>query len=172
MIRARRPKAMRLVLAALVVSVATPALADIGVGDRAPDLDVARTETGKSFKLKQHKGEWLLLTFGGSWCKPCAKELPAWDKLAPKYKSRITMIAVNIDNDIDTGKKFNQRLKIKHLTKVYLPADTSAGDDQYETGTFPSTFIIDPKGIVRHVHKGYASGDSAAMVKTLDGLLP
>jgi peroxiredoxin len=162
---------MRILVTALVLALASPAVADVGVGDRAPELDVAKTEAGKAFKLKQYKGRWLLVTFGGSWCKPCAKELPAWDKMAPKYKDRITMIAVNIDNDVKKGKSFNQKLKIKNLFKVYLPADSSAGDDQYETGTFPSTFVIDPNGIVRHVHKGYSSGDDGEMAKTLDGLL-
>jgi peroxiredoxin len=163
---------MRLVLAsAVVLALASPAAAEIAVGDRAPELDVAKTEAGKAFKLKQYKGQWLFVTFGGSWCKPCAKELPAWDKMALKYKDRIKMIAVNIDNDPAAGKKFYQKLKIKNLIKVYLPADSSAGDDQYETGTFPSTFVIDPKGIVRHVHKGYSSGDDAGMAKTLETLL-
>ena len=170
---ARRLTAMRTVLCALAVTlaIATPAAADIAVGDRAPELDVAKTEAGKAFKLKQYKGQWVFITVGASWCKPCAKELPAWDKLAPKYKDRITMVAVNIDNDPKAGKKFFQKLKVKNLMKIYLPAESSAGDDAYETGTFPSTFVIDPKGIVRHVHKGFSSGDEAGMVKTLEGLL-
>jgi peroxiredoxin len=169
---AGRPTAMiRMLVAAVVVGLASPALADVNVGDRAPELDIARTEAGKAFKLKSYKGKWLFVTFGGSWCKPCAKELPAWDKLAPKYKARIKMIAVNIDNDSATGKKFNDKLKLKNLTRVYLPADKASGDDNYETGTFPSTFVIDPKGIVRHVHKGYASGDDGDMAGKLDELL-
>ena len=125
MSQARRPSAMTRFLIALaaVVALASPAAADIAVGDRAPDLDIAKTEAGKTFKLKSYKGKWVLVTFGGSWCKPCAKELPAWDKMAPDYKKKkVVFVAVNIDNDIEKGKKFNSKLKVKNLTKVYLPA--------------------------------------------------
>jgi thiol-disulfide isomerase/thioredoxin len=154
------------------LALAAPALADkVAEGDRAPELDIAKTEAGKAFKLKSYKGQWVFVTFGGSWCKPCAKELPAWDKLAPKYADKMKFVAVNIDNDPAKGKKFNAKLKIKNLMKVYLPADTASGDDNYETGTFPSTFVIDPKGIVRLVHKGYASGDDGDVAKRLDALL-
>jgi thiol-disulfide isomerase/thioredoxin len=169
---AGRPTPMvRILLAVVVLGVATPALADVNVGDRASELDIARTEAGKAFKLKSYKGKWLFVTFGGSWCKPCAKELPAWDKMAPKYKGKITFVAVNIDNDLATGKKFFTKLKVKNLSKVFLPADKASGDDNYETGTFPSTFVIDPKGIVRLVHKGFASGDDGDMADKLDELI-
>ena len=154
------------------LALAAPAFADkVAEGDRAPELDIAKTEAGKAFKLKSYKGQWLFVTFGGSWCKPCAKELPAWDKLAPKYADKMKFVAVNIDNDPAKGKNFNAKLKIKNLMKVYLPADTASDDDNYETGTFPSTFVIDPKGIVRLVHKGYASGDDGDVAKRLDALL-
>ena len=168
-----RPSTMirTLIAAAFVVGLATPAVADVSVGDRAPELDIAKTEAGKSFKLKAYKGKWLLVTLGASWCKPCGKELPAWDKLAPKYKGTVTFVAVNIDNDSAKGKKFFSKLKVKNLTKVYLPADTASGDDAYATGTFPSTFVIDPQGIIRIVHKGYASGDDGDLAKELDGLI-
>jgi len=168
-----RPTAMlRILAAALVIGLTTPALADkVEEGARAPELDIAKTESGKAFKIKAYRGKWLLITFGGSWCKPCAKELPAWDKLAPKYSGKVKFVAINIDNDPAAGKKFNNKLKLKNLVRVYLPADAASGDDNYETGTFPSTFVIDPKGIVRVVHKGYASGDDGGMAKKLDDLL-
>jgi peroxiredoxin len=164
---------IRLLFAAgLLVGLAAPAAADIAVGDRAPELDIAKTEAGKAFRLKSYKGKWVFVTFGGSWCKPCAKELPAWDKMAPDYKKKkVVFVAVNIDNEMDKGKKFYTKLKIKNLTKVYLPADKASGDDNYATGVFPSTFVIDPKGIVRIVHKGFSSGDDGEMKKQLDELL-
>ena len=170
-----RPSTMigrMLAAAALIALAAAPAYAELSVGSRAPELDIAKTEDGKAFKLKSYKGKWVFVTFGGSWCKPCAKELPAWDKLAPRYRGKITFVAVNIDNDPAKGKKFmNANLRIKNLTKVYLPAETAAGDDLYATGTFPSTFVIDPNGVIRHLHKGFASGDDSEMSKKLDELL-
>ena len=62
------------------------------VGDRLAELDVAVDANGKSFKLKSVSG-WRLVTVGASWCKPCAKELPTWDKLAPEFKGKVSFVA-------------------------------------------------------------------------------
>lgn len=153
--------------------VAAPAHAEgVKVGDRAADFDVGKTEAGKDVHLKDFKGKWVVMTFGAHWCKPCANELPAWDGLAPTFKDKAIFVAVNISNKIDDGKKFNKKLKIKNMSKVYLPQDKSATDDQYDTGTFPSTFVIDPKGVIRFIHKGYEAGDADKLSKKLTELLP
>ena len=167
----RRPAVVVTLVATVALALARPAQAEIAVGDRAPELDSARCEAGRPFRIKRYRGKWVLVTFGGSWCKPCKAELPAWDKLAPEYRGKVTFVAVNIDNDPKKGKKFNDKLKLRNLTRVYLPADAAVGDDAYETGTFPSTFVIDPKGIIRFVHRGYESGDAGKVREALGKLL-
>ena len=67
---------------------------------------VATTLDGKPVALEQFKGKWVMLTFGASWCKPCAKELPAWDKIAPDYKGKVEFVAVDLDSKIEDGKHF------------------------------------------------------------------
>jgi peroxiredoxin len=154
----------------LVAAAGSVAHAEIKVGDRAPELDVARTEAGKEWKLKSQKG-WVLMTFGAKWCLPCAKELPAWDKLAPTFKGKITFVAVNVNNDPKDGKKFHDKLKLKNMVRVYLPQEKATADEQYDTGTFPSTFVVDPKGVIRHIHSGYESGDETKLKETLTKLV-
>src|SRR5215475_5059463 len=76
--------AMRAVLTVLLALGASRASADtLKVGDHLAELDVAVDAGGKAFKLKALKGKWVMVTVGASWCGPCGKELPAWDKLAP-----------------------------------------------------------------------------------------
>jgi len=145
-----------------VLALAAPASADVlKVGDRAAELDVAVDAHAKPFKLKAYKGKWLLVTVGAKWCKPCAKELPTWDKLAGELKSKITFVAVDIDDDIAAGKKFHDQLKIKNMTRVYLPADKSGVVARYGSDTMPTTFIVDKSGVVRSVKKGFEDGDSS-----------
>ncbi|MEZ4360371.1 MAG: TlpA disulfide reductase family protein [Kofleriaceae bacterium] len=168
----RTPNALLLsaVSLALLASTAGLARAEIKVGDRAPELDAAKTEAGKPWKLKQLKG-WKLLTFGAKWCIPCAKELPAWDKLAPEFKGKVTFVAVNVNNDRKDGKKFHDKLKLKNLLRIYMPQEASTSDEQYDTGTFPSTFVIDGDGVIRYIHAGYQAGDEKALKATLTKLL-
>jgi thiol-disulfide isomerase/thioredoxin len=152
--------------------VAGPAAADVlKVGDRVAELDVAVDARNKAFKLKAYKGKWLLVTVGAEWCKPCAKELPTWDKLAGEMKGKITFIAVDIDDDMDSGKRFHDKLKIKNMTRVYLPADKSGVVARYGSDTMPTTFIFDKAGVVRDVKKGFADGDTSGEFKKMKAQL-
>jgi thiol-disulfide isomerase/thioredoxin len=113
----------------------------------------------------------VLFTFGAKWCEPCHKELPAWNRLAPKYAGKVAFVAVNINNDPDEGKKFVDSLKLDKMTHVFLPDDKSAAMKSYDPDHMPSTFVIDPKGIVRIVQYGYDKGDEDKLAAKLDQLL-
>ena len=43
--------------------------------------------------------------------------------------------------------------------------------DSYDPDHMPSTFVIDPNGIVRLVHYGYEKGDEKKVAAKLDALL-
>lgn len=170
----RRTSMLRVVsLAVLALAmVASPAAADVlKVGDRVAELDVAVDANGKPVKLKAYKGKWILVTVGAEWCKPCAKELPTWDKLAGEMKGKITFIAIDIDDDIAAGKRFHNKLKIKNMTRVYLPAERSGVVARYGSDTMPTTFIFDASGVVRDVKKGFAEGDRDGEYKKMKAQL-
>ena len=174
----RGPRRLPVLALALALGVAGPgaiiggalatAAADVGEGDRAPEPKGAKDAAGKDWKLDKLKGGWVVMTFGGSWCKPCKKELPAWDKLAVKWAGKVTFVAVNLDNDPKKGKKFMDGLKLKHLVRVYAPESSTAAADIYSPPIQPSSYVIDPKGIVRELHEGYSSGDDGKMHKSLE----
>ncbi len=157
----RRPNRMlRIALILGLLAVAAPAHAGtLKVGDRVAELDVAVDTNGKAVKLKAYTGKWILVTVGASWCKPCKKELPVWDKIAGEMTGKVTFIAVDIDDEIADGKAFHNKLKLKNLKRVYLPNEKSSVGGSYGSDTMPTSFLIDPKGIVRYVHKGFETGD-------------
>jgi thiol-disulfide isomerase/thioredoxin len=159
---------MRSLMLALVLATAGVAHADeLKIGDRASELDTAVDVNGKAFRLKALKGKWAMVTFGASWCKPCAKELPAWDKIAPEWKGKVAFIAVDLDTDPDTGKKFHDKeLKLKNLTRVYLSPD-SAVAAKYGSDHMPTTVLVDPKGIIRYIRGGFEKGDVDGEVKKM-----
>ncbi len=167
-----RQTRMRVLLLAFVgLLVAAPAMAEVKEGDHYVELDIAKTAAGKKFRLKDMAGHWVLYTFGAKWCQPCHKEIPAWDKLAPKYKGKVIFVAVNINNDVEEGKKFVDSLKLKNMLAVFLPDDKSAAMKSYDPDHMPSTFVIDPKGIVRIVQYGYDAGDESKLADKLDKLV-
>jgi len=158
---------MRVALCVLV-AVAAPAYADtLKMGDRLAELDTAVDAHGKAFKVKALKGKWVMLTFGASWCKPCAKELPAWDKLAPDYKGKVEFVAVDLDSKIDDGKRFHDKdVKLKNMTRVYLSPD-SAVAAKYGSDHMPTTVLADPQGVIRYIRGGFEKADVDGEVKSM-----
>jgi len=168
-----RPFAMRALLAVATLGIMSigaiggrVAHADVlRVGDRLAELDVATDAGGKPLKLKAFRGKWVVVTVGADWCKPCAKELPTWDKLAGELKDKVVFVAVDIDDEIDVGKKFHDKLKLKHMVRAYLPSEKSGVAGNYGSDHMPSTFVADPKGVVRLVREGFEAGDAGGEYK-------
>ena len=144
--------------------------AEVKVGDKFVELD-AKTQKGKKFRLKDMAGKWVLYTFGASWCEPCHKELPAWDRVAPKLAGKVLFVAVNINNDQAEGEQFIKSLALKHVFPVFLPDENSPAMKAYDPDRMPSTFVIDPSGTVKLVQYGYKKGDEDKLAATLAELI-
>lgn len=160
---------MKAIIASLLL-LTTPALAEIKKGDHFVELD-AKTGSGKNFHLKDMAGKWVLFTFGASWCQPCHKELPAWDKVAPKFAGKVLFVSVNINNNAADGKQFMDSLKLKHVFPVFMPDDSSPAMKAYDPDKMPSTFVVDPKGVIQLVQYGYDAGDETKLAAKLDELI-
>ncbi len=166
----RRHTVMRAVLVVLSLALATPVFADeLKVGDRLAELDGSVDAAGKPFRVKPMKG-WKVITFGASWCKPCAKELPAWDKLAPEWKNKVSFIAVDLDSEVADGKAFHKKLKLRNMKLVYLSPD-SAIAAKYGSDHMPTTVLADPHGVIRYIRGGFEKGDVDGEVQKMKATL-
>ncbi len=80
-----------LILAAAMITVT--AHADLGVGDKAPDLKVANVVKGKQVDLK--KGVHVV-EFWATWCVPCRQTIPHLTEMAKKYKGKAEFTGVSV----------------------------------------------------------------------------
>ncbi len=156
---------MRTVLIACMLVTATAYADELKVGDRLAELDTAVDASGHAYRVKAVKG-WKMLTFGASWCKPCAKELPAWDGIAPGYKGKVAFVAVDLDSDKDTGRSFHKKLKLRNMTLVYLSPDSGVAA-KYGSDHMPTTVLADPDGVIRYIRGGFEKGDVDGEVKKM-----
>ncbi len=145
---------------------AASAEAKVRKGDRASSFVAVKDAQGKPVKLKSYRDRIVVLTFGASWCKPCSKELPAFEKLAKKYDSKkVVFIAVNVDSNSKKGRAFMKKAGVKTMHAAYDPKSSTVAS--YDPPTMPTTFII-KRGIVKHVHPGYRSGDVSKIEKIVN----
>jgi peroxiredoxin len=124
---------------------------DPGVGTAAKPFNL-KTPEGKDISLASHKGKVVLLNFWGTWCKPCLKELPEFDRLYRRYrKNGLVVIAIATDTEPEKVQEFATERKL--ATKLALGGQQLA--DDYESSNFPFSFVIDGKGQIRGSYRGY-----------------
>ena|SRR5687768_8121725 len=59
----------------------------------------SKTWTGRTFDLREYKGQVVILNFWASWCPPCIEEIPSLIKLVDHFKGRIRLVAVSGDSE-------------------------------------------------------------------------
>jgi peroxiredoxin len=134
--------------------------------------DVAPTFTLDSLngqgKLAIAPGKVTIVDFWATWCEPCKKSFPKLQDLYVKYKaSGLEIVAVSVDDE-KTG--------VADFAKTYGAKFPVGWDDghkvagQWGPENMPSTYIIDKKGVVKHVHRGYHDGEEAEIEKELKAL--
>jgi len=91
-----------------------------------------------------------VINFWATWCAPCIKELPYFEKLNAENKN-VKVILVSLDSKKDLDKKlipFIEKRKLK--SKVLLLADKDYNSwlskvDADWSGAIPATFVINGK---------------------------
>nr|HEX4314636.1 TlpA disulfide reductase family protein [Kofleriaceae bacterium] len=131
------------------------------VGEQLPNIKNAVDENGKSVNLRT--GGWVFVTVGASWCKPCAKELPTWDQL-PGNHPKVKFYAVDISEKASDGKAFHQKLGLKNLNKAYTAESNIANLGS----VMPSSYLVDPKGIIRSERCGFDEHDASGELKRMN----
>jgi len=156
----------QILLAALVCC--TSAQATLTPQAAAPDFTL-RSAEGKNLRLKEQRGQVVLVNFWASWCGPCRQEMPHMNRLYDKYRaSGFTLLGVNIDDDPRkaTGTAAQWGLKFP----VLLDTDKTVSK-LYDLGSMPATVLIDRDGRVRFLHRGYREGMEEAYEKQIRELV-
>ncbi len=119
----------------------------VSVGNIAPDFN-AKNLDGKSVKLSDFRGKYVLLDFWAVWCLPCVAETPNLKKTYDAYgkDGRFEMISLSLDENVEAPKKFVQNRKIgwKQIFLGDFQQDRVTKD--FEVDAIPSIWLIDPTG--------------------------
>jgi len=114
----------------------------------SPAIDFSgTTPEGKTIRLSDFYGHYLLLDFWASWCPPCRKESPNLVKIYNKYKGKgFHIFAVSLDQEKENWVKAiaDDHLSWSHVSD--LKFWDSAPAKIYAIRSIPSNFLIDPKG--------------------------
>lgn len=114
-------------------------------------------------------GKITYVDFWASWCVPCRSSFPWLDAMYRKYQGRgFLVIAVNKDQEPAEIERFLKRYPVS-FTLTTDPLDALAKD--LRVTVMPTAFLIDRHGMIRSVHRGFRSEDTAKLESEILSLL-
>ena len=123
----------------------------------------------KQVSLNDMQGKPLVLNFWATWCPPCRQEMPLFEKYSRLLDGKVTFIGVNYDEDAVTVQDFVSANRISFPIWLDLGGKVS---DLYYIDTYPNTYFVDEKGVLRAQHIGQLSEDLLLRYLTTLGVTP
>ncbi|MHB8086184.1 MAG: redoxin domain-containing protein, partial [Dehalococcoidia bacterium] len=118
------------------------------VGARAPDFTLYSID-GTRYTLSQFLGHPVLLNFWLEGCPACESEMPLIQAAYDKYsRDQLNILTVNVHGDPDKVEYF--LAQGKYTFPVLMDSEGNV-DDIYKAPYFPTTYVIDSKGIIRQI---------------------
>lgn len=122
----------------------------------APDFTLL-SSSGENVRLAEQRGQVVMLNFWASWCGPCRKEMPLLDEMSKRYSAAgFVLYGVNVEEDNTDAKKLIKELGVSF--PILYDAESKASS-LYNVDAMPTTVVIDKKGEIRFVNRGYKPGD-------------
>jgi thiol-disulfide isomerase/thioredoxin len=150
-------KTARLAIPLLSTLLFAAAASALGEGDAAVDFEAPTLGSNKKASLSAHRGKVVYLDFWASWCDPCQAALPEIEKLRREFPAKdFQVLAVNVDQSADKAKKFLRKHPVGYPS---LSDPKGRVPRMFGLETMPTSYLIDRKGVIRYVHKGYRDGD-------------
>jgi thiol-disulfide isomerase/thioredoxin len=130
-----------------------------------PQLDesVAGTESAESamgakVALSSFSGRVVLVNFWATWCKPCASEMPAMERLYKALpREEFELIAVAIDDNEADVRAFQDRYRLSFPILLDLDQAIYAS---YQTMGVPESILVDRDGRIVERYVGPREWDA------------
>jgi thiol-disulfide isomerase/thioredoxin len=116
-----------------------------------------------------------VINFWATWCAPCIKELPLFEKLGQDRSDvHVTLVSMDLDLDPNPEKvhKFVARKKLQSKVLILDAKDPNSYIDQIEkswSGALPATIIINSKtGQRKFVEKELHEGELEKLIAEVE----
>jgi thiol-disulfide isomerase/thioredoxin len=125
-------------------------LRNLSIGRQAPEIEGTDFE-GKKLKLSDFRGQVVVLDFWANWCGYCRQMYPQERKLVERLQGQpFALLGVNCDEDKAEVLREIKRQKLNW--RSWWDGDSGGRriSKQWQVDSFPTLYILDHKGIIRH----------------------
>ncbi|MEH1165784.1 TlpA disulfide reductase family protein [Micromonospora sp. CPCC 205539] len=166
---AERPSPFQDCAALGTAPTASPVAAPPATGGAAlPDLTLACFTGGAPIALRSVAGP-AVINVWASWCPPCRKELPAFQRLSERAAGRLQVVGVNSRDSRGGAQSIGEDFGVRFPVLV---DQGEALQRELKRNAIPMTIFVDAQGRVRHVDATGALDDArlAELVRVHLGL--
>jgi len=120
--------------------------------------------------IDDHLGKVIIINFWATWCTPCVKEMPSFENLYRRFRSKgLTILAVSLDKSSSSKvQEFADKYKLSF--PVLLDTDGVA-EKLYPSFTIPFTYVVDKQGRVVARVDGGKNWESIETFEAVEHLL-
>lgn len=126
--------------------------------------------------LKNSDNKLFVVNFWATWCPPCVKEIPSFEKVSMEYDTtKVKFIMVSLDFPSQIEKQLIPFIKKQNLSlkvAVMMDIDYNSWIDKVDIswqGEIPATLMFNNKRRVRYFHAG--EFDETMLKKKIDEYL-
>jgi len=123
-------------------------------GEKAPDFTTVLAD-GKTARLSDLRGRYVLLQFWGSWCGPCRAENPHLRELYRQYQPKgFEIFSIGIERN---QRSWQTAILNDGMDWPYhaLELDYFGGElaTLFHIKSIPATFLLNPDGVIMGVNR-------------------
>jgi thiol-disulfide isomerase/thioredoxin len=137
-------------------------------GQPAPNLALPDAQ-GSVVALDTLRGKVVYVDFWASWCGPCRRSFPWMNEMQQKYGGKgLAIVAVNVDKKRADANKFLAQIPAS-FPVVFDEAGASPA--AFGVKGMPSSYLIDARGNVAFVERGFVDASRVELEDRIKSLL-
>ena len=140
----------------------------LAVGQPAPEIETLALD-GKTVRLSDFKGKVVMLDVWATWCGPCRAMIPHEREMVKNLEKKpFTLVSISVDAEKQTLVEFLEKEPMP-WSHWWESGEKNPVAKKYRVRAFPTIYVIDHAGIIRHKWIGSPGND--AMDKAIADLV-
>ena len=125
--------------------------------NRTDGKNINLTQIENGFDFKEFQGKIVLINFFATWCPPCIYEIPHLNNLQKKYKDKLQIIGILLEEDktLEEANNFIQKHSISYPV-TYTAKNFNLATQLGGIDSIPTSILYDANGVYATHYNGAA----------------